>query len=89
MVNEELKEKMISRLVNWKFGQTMQYYEILKRDDSIKCLELLEKIWGDTGCERGDTIFGQIIAIMVDFIRMKEGWTMKEFYDEDQETDVI
>lgn len=89
MVDQELKEKIISRLVNWKFSQAMQYVDVFERDDSIKCLELLEKLWGDTGWERGNTIFGEIIAILVEFIRMKEGWTTKEFYDEDQLIDVL
>lgn len=87
-MNQELKEKMISRLINWKFSQAIDYIQIFEREDSIKCLELLEKLWGDTGWERGDAIFGEIIAMLVEFIRMKEGWTTKEFYDEDQ-IDVI
>jgi hypothetical protein len=89
MVDQELKEKMISRLVNWKFSQATNYIQIFERKDSIKCLELLEKLWGDTGWERGDTIFGEIITMLVEFIRMKEGWTTNEFYDEDQLIDVI
>lgn len=89
MVDQELKEKMIGRLVNWKFSQATDYVQVFERDDSVKCLELLEKLWGDTGWDRGDdTIFGEIIAMLVDFIRMKEGWTTEEFYDDD-EIDVI
>lgn len=89
MTDEELKEKMIGRLINWKFGQAMQYYEILKEDSSLKCLELLERIWGDTGWERGDTVFGQIVSMLVEYIRMKEGWEAEEFYNDDEGIDVI
>ena len=77
---ESLKDNMISRLVNWKFDQATQYAGALQKDDSKKCLELLCKIWGDTGWERGDTIFGKIVSILVEYIRMKEGWSTKEFY---------
>jgi hypothetical protein len=50
---------------------------------------LLEELWGNTGWERGDTIFGNIVSYLVEFIRLKEGWTFKEFYDEEEEIDVI
>lgn len=87
--NGELKENVISRLINWKFNQALNYRDALKHEDSIECLELLEKLWGDTGWDRGDTIFGSIITHLVEFIRLKEGWTYKEFYDEEEEIDVI
>lgn len=87
--NGELKENMISRLTNWKFNQALNYRDALKYEDSIECLEWLEKLWGDTGWDRGDTIFGGIIKYLVEFIRLKEGWTYKEFYDEEEEIDVI
>lgn len=87
--NGELKENMISRLINWKFNQALNYRDALKYEDSIECLKWLEKLWGDTGWDRGDTIFGGIIKYLVEFIRLKEGWTHKEFYDEEEEIDVI
>ncbi len=87
--NSELKEKMISRLINWKFEQALIYKDILKHQDSIECLEFLNGLWGNTGWERGDTIFGKIISYLVEFIRLKEGWNYKEFYDEEEEIDVI
>jgi len=87
--NKELKEKMISRLINWKFGQAFSYMNVLEHQDSTKCLRVLKQLWGDTGWERGDTIFGDIISYLVELIRFKEGWTYKEFYNEEEEIDAI
>ena len=87
--NKELKDNMISRLINWKFEQASIYIDVLKHQDSIDCLKLLEELWGDTGWERGDTMFGKIVSRLVELIRLKEGWTSKEFYDEDEEIDII
>lgn len=87
--NTEIKENMIGRLINWKFNQALNYRDALKYKDSIECLEWLEKLWGDTGWDRGDTIFGGVITYLVEFIRLKEGWAYKEFYDEEEEIDVI
>ncbi len=87
--NGELKEKMIGRLINWKFNQALNYRDALRYKDSYGCLEFLGKLWGDTGWDRGDGIFGGIVRYLVEFIRLKEGWTYKEFYDEEEEIDVI
>lgn len=85
----EAVEAIISRLINWKFSQALNYVDALKRQDSLECLNLLDDLWGDTGWDRGDTKFGNIIHNLVEFIRMKEGWDYKEFYDEDEEIDSI
>lgn len=87
--NREIKENMISRLINWKFEQALMYSDALKHQDSIECLEFLNGLWGNTGWDRRDTIFGKILSYLVEFIRLKEGWTYKEFYDEEEEIDVI
>ncbi len=86
--NEE-KERMISRLINWKFSQALNYKDVLKKQDSYECLELLNELWGDTGWERGETIFGKIIYRLIELIRLKEGWSFEEFYDEEEEIDII
>ena len=87
--DEELKNKMTSRLINWKFEQALMYEDALKYKDSIECLKLLEKLWGDTGWDRKETLFGSIVYHLIELIRLKEGWTYDEFYDEEEEIDVI
>ena len=83
------KENMIGRLINWKFEQASIYIDSLKYKDSMDCLKLLVELWGDTGWDRGESIFGKIVSHLVEFIRLKEGWSYEEFYDEEEEIDAI
>lgn len=81
------QENLIGRLINWKFGSALNYKYALKNESSLECLELLEEMWGNTGW--GDGRFSQTLWYLIEYIRMNEGYTRKEFYgdeDEDEES---
>lgn len=77
----EEQENLMGRLVNWKFGSALNYKDALKNKSSIECLELLNEMWGNTGW--GDGKFSETLWYLVEYIRMKEGYTCKEFYGDD------
>lgn len=83
----EEQENLIGRLINWKFNSALNYKDALKNKGSLECLELLEEMWGNTGW--GDGKFSDVLSYLIEYIRMKEGYTYKEFYDceEGEETD--
>ena len=57
------KQKLISRLQNWKFVQAMSYADNLP-DDFRQVLVRLSDLWGDTGFSRGG-VFGTLLEYIV------------------------
>lgn len=80
------QEDLIGRLINWKFNSALNYKNALKNKSSLECLELLEEMWGNTGW--GDGKLSKTLWYLVEYIRMNEGYTHKEFYgEEDKDED--
>ena len=57
------KEKLISRLQNWKFVQAIGYADNLEAD-TREVLVKLSDLWGDTGFTRGG-VFETILQYTV------------------------
>jgi hypothetical protein len=67
------KEKLISRLQNWKFVQAMSYADNLP-DDLRQVLVRLFDLWGDTGFSRGgvfETLLEYIVNKLIDDINTR------------------
>ncbi len=77
------QKNLIERLINWKFNSALNYKYALKNKNSLECLELLKEMWGNTGW--GDGRFSQTLWYLIEYIRMNEGYTRKEFYGEEDE----
>lgn len=79
----EEQENLIGRLINWKFNSALNYKGALKNKSSLECLELLDVMWGNTGW--GDGKFSETLWYLIEYIRVKEGYTHKEFYEDEDE----
>jgi hypothetical protein len=80
-IDEKLTQRqkvLIGRLINWKFGSALNYKEMLKKESSIECLELLYEMWGNAGWGEGK--LSDMLYYLVEFIRMNEEYTQDEFY---------
>jgi hypothetical protein len=64
------REKLVSRLQQWKFVQAMSYADNLP-DDLRQVLVRLSDLWGDTGFSRGgvfETILEYVVSKLIDDI---------------------
>jgi hypothetical protein len=64
------KERLISRLQNWKFVQAMPYADDLP-ENLRQVLVRLSDLWGDTGFSRGgvfETLLDYTVSKLIDDI---------------------
>jgi hypothetical protein len=64
------KERLISRLQNWKFVQAMSYADNLP-ENLRQVLVRLSDLWGDTGFSRGgvfEPLLDYIVSKLIDDI---------------------